>query len=141
MSSPEFQRLKARYPQHVFVILEKAGRHADQLPDIDKNKFIIGSCTTVGQFIFIVRKRMTLGSETALFLFVQNGNVLPMTTQTLGELAARHASPDGFLRILYTGEATFGSGIRNDASCVVLTGSYDLGVYETWKEEHLYLNP
>lgn len=109
MASPEYLRLRARHPNHVFVILEKASRDAAHLPPLDKNKFIVGSASTVGQLLFMIRRRMSLPSETALFLFV--GNVLPTASQTMGELQHLFASPDGFLRMCFTSEAVFGSSV------------------------------
>lgn len=79
---------------------------AVQVPDIDKAKFLVPSDLTVGQFVYVIRKRLSLPSDRALFLFL--GNVLPPTSQLMSEAYAQHADEDGFLYVRYSGESTFG---------------------------------
>lgn len=107
MSSPEFQRLSNMYPNHVFVIMERASRDARSLPTLEKNKFIVSKYMTVGQFMVIFRKRLRISCEKAIFFFIQN--TIPTSSQLLGALLNQFQSADGFLRIIYAGEATFGS--------------------------------
>ena len=57
------------------VIVEKAPN--SQVPDIDKRKFLVPNDISVAQFMWIIRKRVQLPSEKALFLFV--GKVLPQS--------------------------------------------------------------
>ncbi len=76
------------------------------MPDIDKAKFLVPSDLTVGQFVYVIRKRLSLASDRALFLFV--GNVLPPTSQLMRECYQQHADSDGFLYVRYSGESTFG---------------------------------
>ncbi len=101
----EAQRIAERYPGRIPVIVEKASRSSD-IPLIDKQKFLVPSHMTVGQFLFIVRKRLTMPAEKALFVFV-NGQ-LPTTAQTIGSIYHDHADEDGFLYMHYSGESTFG---------------------------------
>ena len=61
---------------------------------------------TVGQFAFVVRKRLALPPEKALFLFIQNA--LPPSGQLMRETYAAHEDQDGFLYAQYSGENTFG---------------------------------
>jgi len=101
----EAHRIAERYPGRIPVIVERANRAAD-IPYIDKQKFLVPSHMTVGQFLFIVRKRLTLPPEKALFIFI-NGQ-LPTTAQTIGALYHEHKNEDGFLYVFYSGESTFG---------------------------------
>ena len=55
--------------------MEKAPK--SQVPDIDKRKFLVPNDISVAQFMWIIRKRIQLPSEKALFLFV--GKVLPQS--------------------------------------------------------------
>jgi GABA(A) receptor-associated protein len=104
MASEEFRRLVQKYPNHVFVIMERAGRDSASIPPLDKNKFIVSKYMTVGEFMVIFRRRLRISSEKAIFFFIHN--TIPTSTQRLGELSR---DSDGFLRIIYAGEATFGS--------------------------------
>ena len=44
----------------------------NQLPDLDKKKYLVPYDLTVAQFYYIIRKRVNLRAETTLFCFVNN---------------------------------------------------------------------
>jgi GABA(A) receptor-associated protein len=73
---------------------------------IDKIKYLVPKDLTVGQFLYVIRKRMRLSSEKALFVFVNN--TMPPTTQMVGDIYNRHKDSDGFLYLYYSYENTFG---------------------------------
>ena len=52
------------------MICEKADR--SDIPDIDKKKYLVPADLTVGQFHYVIRKRIQLAPEKALFLFCSN---------------------------------------------------------------------
>ena len=64
------------------VIVEKAPKA--RVGDLDKKKYLVPSDLTVGQFYFLIRKRIHLRAEDALFFFVNN--VIPPTSATMGAL-------------------------------------------------------
>lgn len=101
----EALRIRKKYPDRIPVIVEKAP-NAD-LPDIDKHKFLIPCDLTVGQFVYVIRKRIVLEPEKALFLFV--GNTLPPTAMLMAELYKNHVDEDSFLYIVYQSESCFGN--------------------------------
>ncbi|PIK58089.1 putative gamma-aminobutyric acid receptor-associated protein-like 2 [Apostichopus japonicus] len=100
----ESSKIRAKYPERIPVIVEKAPRTS--IPNIDKKKFLVPADITVAQFMWIVRKRIKLPSEKAIFLFI--GKMLPQTTATMGQIYQEHRDSDGFLYIAYSGESTFG---------------------------------
>ena len=61
---------------------------------------------TVGQFVYVIRKRIKLSPEKAIFIFVNN--VLPPTAALMSSIYDEHKDDDGFLYIAYSGENTFG---------------------------------
>jgi GABA(A) receptor-associated protein len=61
---------------------------------------------TVGQFVYVIRKRIKLSPEKAIFVFVNN--VLPPTAALMSSIYEEHKEDDGFLYIAYSGENTFG---------------------------------
>lgn len=101
----ESRRIKERFPGRVPVIVQRAAKSVD-VPLIDKAKFLVPGDLTVSQFVFVIRKRLALSSEQALFLFI--GSTLPTTGTLLRELYAQFADADGFLYCSYSGESTFG---------------------------------
>jgi GABA(A) receptor-associated protein len=100
----ESTKIKSKFPGRIPVIIERGARSS--IPEIDKNKFLVPSDLTIGQFIFIIRKRLTLSPETALFVYINNN--LPTTSSLMRELYSKHQDQDGFLYVQYTGENTFG---------------------------------
>ena len=102
----EASRIRAKYPDRVPVIVEKDPKYKS-LPDIDKVKFLVPDELTVGQMIYVIRRRIKLSPEQALFIFV-NGSVMPPTAAVLSNVYAEHVDEDGFLYLCYSGESVFG---------------------------------
>ncbi|XP_047332785.1 autophagy-related protein 8C-like [Impatiens glandulifera] len=101
----EAARIREKYPDRIPVIVEKADR--SDIPDIDKKKYLVPSDLTVGQFVYVVRKRIKLSSEKAIFIFVKN--TLPSTAAMMYTVYEENKDEDGFLYMTYSGENTFGS--------------------------------
>nr|NP_001285088.1 Autophagy-related 8a, isoform C [Drosophila melanogaster]AHN59558.1 Autophagy-related 8a, isoform C [Drosophila melanogaster] len=90
--------------QMIQVIVEKAPKA--RIGDLDKKKYLVPSDLTVGQFYFLIRKRIHLRPEDALFFFVNN--VIPPTSATMGSLYQEHHEEDYFLYIAYSDENVYG---------------------------------
>lgn len=73
---------------------------------IDKRKYLVPADLTVGQFVYVIRKRIRLPAEKAVFIFVND--ILPPTAALMSVIYKEHKDPDGFLYITYSGENTFG---------------------------------
>ncbi|OAY81817.1 Autophagy-related protein 8C [Ananas comosus] len=110
----EAARIREKYPDRIPVIVEKAER--SDIPDIDKKKsvlnfmplkYLVPADLTVGQFVYVVRKRIKLSAEKAIFIFVKN--TLPPTAAIMSAIYEEHKDEDGFLYMTYSGENTFGS--------------------------------
>jgi GABA(A) receptor-associated protein len=100
----EAERIRAKYPDRVPVICEKADR--SDIPDIDKKKYLVPADLTVGQFHYVIRKRIKLAPEKALFLFCSNS--IPPNAALMSTVYEEQKDEDGFLYIQYSGESTFG---------------------------------
>lgn len=105
MRKAEADRIRDRYPNRVPVIVERSARAVD-IPQVPKSKYLAPQDMSIGQFIYVLRKSISLPPEKALFIFC--GSELPTTATLLRELYATHGSDDGFLYITYSGESTFG---------------------------------
>jgi GABA(A) receptor-associated protein len=106
ISPEELQNIRTRYPGRVPVFVLKARGAASDLPELLKKKFLVPESISVGQFMYIVRQRMQLPPEKAMFIFVND--TLPTTGTTISELYGQHASDDGALRVYYSSESVFG---------------------------------
>jgi GABA(A) receptor-associated protein len=104
----ESERIKAKYPERIPIIITRG--NDPSTPIIDKQKYLVPMDLTAGQIIYIIRKRITLNPDKALFIFVQHNNnsILPKTSEHIGNLYKNHKDDDGFLYITYTSENTFG---------------------------------
>lgn len=100
----EAVRIKDLYPDRIPIIVEK--QEGSDIPQLDKRKFLVPGDLTVGQFIFVIRKRMQLKPEQAIFLFVNN--TLPPNTASIMTVYKTHKDEDQFLYIKYSGENSFG---------------------------------
>jgi len=102
----ESTRIMQKYPERITVICERTSHTSSDCPTIDKNKYLVNIDLTIGQFIYVIRKRMQLPPEKALFLFV-NG-FIPSSSHHIGDIYPFHKDQDGFLYIQYSYENTFG---------------------------------
>ena len=102
----ESSHMREKYPDRVCIICEKSPK-SGSVPDIDKNKFLVPTTLTVGQFIFIVRKKIKVEPSKAIFVFVES-RILPPVSMTMIDLYAKHKHEDGLLYLTYATENTFG---------------------------------
>jgi len=103
----ESEKIIKKYPDRIPIIVQKSNTDKET-KNINKRKYLVPSCLTVGQFLFVIRKRLDLGAEKALFLFI-NDEFIPPTGSLLGTIYEEHSDRDKFLYITYSGENTFGS--------------------------------
>ncbi|KAJ3153899.1 ubiquitin-like protein atg8 [Geranomyces variabilis] len=110
----EADKIRLKYPDRIPCIVEKAEK--SDIDQIDKKKYLVPCDLTIGQFVWIIRKRIKLSPEKAMFIFVNN--VLPPTASMLSQVYQEHKDDDGFLYIVYSSENTFGDA---DATALGLT--------------------
>ena len=108
--SVESARIRSRFPNRIPVIVEKA--NSTDVKVINKSKYLVPADLTVGQFIYIIRKRLRMNETQALFIYI-NKCTLPPTAAMISEIYEKHHDEDGFLYALYAGENTFGTTFKN----------------------------
>jgi GABA(A) receptor-associated protein len=101
----EAQRIRERYPARIPVICEKDPR--SDIPCGGKRKYLIPMDLTVGQFVYVIRKRISIPPDKAIFIFVNN--TIPPTSALMSTLYEQHKDEDGFMYIMYSGENAFGT--------------------------------
>ena len=94
------------YPDRVPIICERAHNSGNECPDIDKNKYLVPKDLTIGQFVYVIRKRLKLPPEKAIFIFV--GGAIPPSSQMIVDTYNFYKDFDGFLYINYSFENVFG---------------------------------
>jgi GABA(A) receptor-associated protein len=107
----ESQKIREKYPERTPVIVEKLRKKqkflrygkTDPLPELLKSKYLVPSDLPWQQFQCLIRRRLRLTPDKAIFMFV-NGT-LPNPNHTVGQLEVDDA---GFLFCTYTSENTFG---------------------------------
>lgn len=100
----ETDRVRLKYPERVPVMVFKSP--GCLLSDIGKNKFLVPIDMTLSQFVAIIRQRINIKQDNAIFIFINN--LLPPLSKTMISLYEEYKQNDGFLYIHYNGESTFG---------------------------------
>lgn len=95
-----------KHPDRIPVICLRDPR-SDGLPEIDRSKFLVPGNLSVSQFSLVIRKRIRLPPEMAMYLTINN--TMPAPTTLMSTTYDNHKDEDGFLYIVYAGENTFGS--------------------------------
>lgn len=99
----ESSRMVEKYPDRVPCIIE----HIDPKVRLDKSKYLVPVDLTVGQFIYVIRKRININDVEALFMFTAT-NVIPPTSCLMGKLHEDFKDEDGFLYLKVGPENVFG---------------------------------
>ena len=99
----ETHAIKIKHPDRIPIIVEPR----PDAPSIDKRKYLAPKDLVFSQFIYVIRKRLQLNSEHALFFF--NGNTVINGQHTLSQIYNQYHDEDGFLYLSYDNENTFGS--------------------------------
>lgn len=100
----ECDKILKKYPERVPIIVQKCEKSS--VVDIDKKKYLVPSDLTVGQFVYVIRRRIQVPPEKAIFIFINK--LLPPTGAYLSSVYEEHKDEDGFLYVHYASENTFG---------------------------------
>ena len=63
----ESKKIRTKYPDRIPIIVDRLNQNNKDIPEIDKKKYLVPSDLTVGQFQYVIRKRIKLDSQKALF--------------------------------------------------------------------------
>lgn len=98
----ESTNITRKYPDRVPVIVE-----ADERINLDKHKYLVPADLTVGQFMYVLRKRCHISPEESVFLFVSD--ILPPTSALMSQIYHDNRDTDGFMYCRLMKENTFGN--------------------------------
>lgn len=100
-------KIRASYPDRVPVIVEKSQQGRNQLPEIDRKKFLAPTDISVAKFHSEIMKHIPMTEATSVNLFV--AATMPMPALCMGLLYDQHKADDGFLYISYAPDEGFGA--------------------------------
>lgn len=102
----ESNKILTKYPDKIPVIVSKYPK-CKNVDDINKNKFLVPGDLTLSQFIYVVKKRISLQNDMSLYVFLDD-ETMPTSSSTLSNLYNTNKDEDGFLYLQYASENTFG---------------------------------
>jgi GABA(A) receptor-associated protein len=103
--SSEAKRILEKYPDRIPIIIEN-NQDCKTLPKISKNIYLVPNNITMGQLIRIVKRRIQVSPEMAVFAIVEN--TIPTYEQKIIDIHQSHKEDCGFLYITICTENTFG---------------------------------
>jgi GABA(A) receptor-associated protein len=103
----EADRIMSKYPDRIPVIVERNPNCSSNTPELDKRKYLVPIDLTMGQFLYVIRKRLQMSSDKAIFMFV-GGYVTCNTDLVCKVYSNYHDRNDRFLYMSYSCENTFG---------------------------------
>ncbi len=107
LDAKKISQLRSKYPDRIPILVTKATNTRAEIPDLDRNKFLVPYDYTMNSLMYVLRKRLPqLQPHQAIFVFV--GHTLIPANEPLYNVYEQHRSPDGLLRITYALENTFG---------------------------------
>ena len=96
------EKIMSKYQERVPIIVD-----CKKEIDLDKNKYIVPKDLTVGQFMYILKKRIKINNKQSIFLLCNNELII--NTDLIKNLYNKHKDIDGFLYIIISLENTFGN--------------------------------
>ncbi|RKO94706.1 microtubial binding protein [Blyttiomyces helicus] len=102
----ECDRILQKYPDRIPIIVERSSNRND-IPQIDKKKYLVPGEITWANLIAVIRKRIRITPEKGLYVFV-NGQIVPHS-QLVCQIYQENKNECGFLFVTYSLENTFGS--------------------------------
>ena len=102
----QLEKIQKEYPDKIPIILERANKCT--INKIIKTKYILSNTLTMAEFIKIIRGKLELEPERALF-FLANGKYSLSSNEDLGQVYEKYKdSQDGFLYMTYSEEIVYG---------------------------------
>ena len=99
----ESLRVREKHPDRIPVIVQPGN---NKIAPLLRTKYLVPPDLDMGQLCYIIRKKVSIRPEQALFVFV-NGK-LPPCKALVGDVYVAEKDEDGYLYVYYSGEDTFG---------------------------------
>lgn len=100
----KFNEIKRKYPLKLPLIVET---RKESLLKLEQAKYLLEPDMTIGNFVYVLARRLKLRPEEALFIFVNN-KIFPTET-VISDIYKTEKDVDGFVYCIVATENTFGS--------------------------------
>ena len=100
----ESGRVLRKYPDRIPVIVEHSKK--SDIPSLDKQKYLVPGDLTCGQFSYVIRKRVKLNPNKAMFIMFKD--IIAPTSKDMRSLYNTYKDEDNFIYVTIAGENTFG---------------------------------
>lgn len=94
-----------KFPDKVPIIFKTNSNLS--ISKIYKEKFIVPKDITISQLIYVIKKRISIPPEKAIFIYIQD-KIMPNLNSLVSENYEKYKSEDNILYISYSTENTFG---------------------------------
>ncbi len=101
----EYEKVVQEHPGKIGIICERAPK--SHIEEIKKTKYLISEEIKLGQFSEIIRRKIKMDKEAAIFLLA-NGKISLTGDETMIEIYKKYKDEDGFLYIAYASEEVWG---------------------------------
>ena len=101
----EFKNLSKICEGKIPIICERALK--SKIQNLEKSKYLVNGNLTVAQFGMLIRNKLKLEKESAIFLFVKGKKALA-GNDTMDVVYQKYKDDDGFLYIAYSEELVWG---------------------------------
>lgn len=91
-------KIMTKFPDRIPIICEKSPDDF-YTPEIDRHKYLVLHDITIGQFMYIIRKRIRISPSDALFFFVGEFYSIVPCHMYMNQIYDQYKSYDGFLYI------------------------------------------
>ncbi|XP_045779351.1 uncharacterized protein LOC123876948 [Maniola jurtina] len=102
----EVMAIRSKFPNKIPLIVERYHKEKN-LPTLDKTKFLVPEDITMSQFLVIIRNKIRIQPNQALYLIINNRSMLSMSL-TMAQAYDLYGDEDGFLYITYASQEVFG---------------------------------
>ncbi|XP_069361865.1 uncharacterized protein [Maniola hyperantus] len=102
----EVMAIRRKFPNKIPLIVERYHKERN-LPTLDKTKFLVPEDITMSQFLVIIRNKIRIQPNQALYLIINNRSMLSMSL-TMAQAYDLYGDEDGFLYITYASQEVFG---------------------------------
>ncbi len=100
----ESMRIMLKYKDRIPIVVETS--ESDKELILDKTKYLVPVDLSLAQFLYVLRLRIKLKPECALYIFFNNQ--LHTNSETIGSIYKMNKEADGFLYGIVSLEHTFG---------------------------------